>query len=159
MHGTTEVKRTSSAGEFLGRAAVEITNSVLRLTDGAAQEGDFDAFAAHILLPHDVSTFDGFGQIETRESLHRLFNNLRVFYDQIGVTDLLRHTLSAVFRDETTISAVHEVQLVQYGSLLTIDPYQVHSELEFVNGAWGVKRSRYAIPNQAALNAALVNMH
>ena len=157
MDGTYKTKQSFQVGEFLNRVAVEITNTLLRLTNDAARARDFEAFAAHILLPHDVSTFEGFERIETRESLERLFRNMMAHYDHIGVTDLSRRTLSAVFRDETTISAVYEVQPIQYGSVLTIEPYQVHCEIEFADGVWGVKRSRYAIPNQAALNAALVN--
>lgn len=121
------------------------------------RDRNFEAFAACVALPYEVSTFEGQERIETRDMLSRVFHNVLAFYDEVGVTDMIRRPLSAIFRDDVTISALYETQLVHFGTVLRREPYQVHCEIIHVDDAWRVSNGRYAISDDAAHNGALVN--
>jgi len=134
--------------------AKDVSEHLLDRTGTAMMADDFDAFAECFAVPHEIHTFEGHHLLETRADLREVFDRVRAYYLRENVSDMVRHCVSAEFRNEKTVAAVHESRLVS-GDRLVQDPYSVLSIICFVEGTWQITRSDYAIDNPKALVQAL----
>lgn len=108
---------------------------------------DFDAFLAHMHVPHSYTTQDGTqhtitNQIQMREA----FDCFRQYLTGLGITHFIRECTGAMFLCETKIIGGHVSEFLQNGTRVR-EPYDVMAVLELIDGAWGVVSSENALPN------------
>lgn len=139
----------------LAQDARDISNALLSRSGQALKSGDFEQFASCFAFPHEIETFAGSNLLETEEDLHQLFNAVRHKHVAMSVTDMVRHCISAEFHDDETVKATHETRLMN-GRFLVQDPYPCFSVIRFLDGAWRVASSCYAIPDAHALQDAFM---
>lgn len=136
-------------------SALAIAQGVIDRTGLGLMTGDFEVFAPCFCLPQDIETFDGRRHLETLADLRSVFDAVRAFHRKMGVTEMVRHCVTAEYRDPTTISCIHQTRLVR-GSLLLQKPYHVFSVLSFENDVWRSALSQYAVDDSPSLCRALV---
>jgi len=117
--------------------------------------GDFDLFADCFRFPQVIQTFEGMRYVETREDMRYVFHQVRKHFEKMGVTDAVRHVVTSTYRDENTISTIHQSRLIS-GYTLVQKPYNVLSTIERVDGVWLVAESQYAVDDSPSLCRALV---
>lgn len=136
-------------------SAKKISQRMLDQTGNGLLTGDFDLFADCFLLPQDIETFDDRRRLETRQDLFMIYNGVRAYHEKMGVTDMVRHVVTADFRDPKTISSIHQSRLVT-GSTLVQKPYNVFSVLHLKDDVWRIGQSQYAVDDAPGLCRALV---
>ena len=137
-------------------SAREITQYLLDKTGRAFLTGDFDAFQSSIALPYKLETFDGQSQVKTVEELHKLFQAVRAHHRNTNVTDMARHVVEAVFKDENTLVATYETRLLN-GTRLTQEPYPAFAVVIREDGQWKAKNMSFAIEDSPEHNALLMS--
>lgn len=132
-----------------------IHDDLLAQTGAALISGDFDLFSACFLLPQTVDTFDGRKLIETIEDMREVFSSVRSYHRKRNVTDIVRRSTEASFRDDETIVAVHTSRLLS-GSQLIGEALSAFSIIKRTSDGWKVASSQYAVLDDPALSAALI---
>ena len=135
--------------------AQSISQHLLDQTGRGLMTGDFDIFGACFQYPHKIETFDGERVVEDIDAMRAVFFDVRCYYEKSGVTDLVRHCVKAEFRDDKTVSAIHQSRLVA-GSTLVQKPYNAFSIIRCIKGKWLVTQSQYAVDDAPHLCRALV---
>ena len=140
------------------KIAREVAEDLLDRSGRGLTSGDFDLFADCFTLPKEMETFDGRRVIETRAELEAVFNDVRAYYQKIGMTRVDRHIVDAEYRNPTCIVSTHQTHVFS-GEELVQQPFDVLSVLAEKNGVWRVRHSEYAITDSTEHNAALVGPH
>lgn len=136
-------------------SAEQIAKRLLDQTGIGIATGDFDLFVACFALPLEIETFDGRRHLETIADIRGVFDAVRAHQEKMGVTDMVRHIVTAEFRDPSTISYIHQTRLVS-GSTLIQKPYNVYSVAQLEGSEWRVHHSQYAVDDSPSLCRALV---
>ena len=135
--------------------AKSIAEHLLDQTGWGLLNDDFKTFVKCFLLPQTVETFDGKRYLQNKNDVRVIFDGVRAHHEKMGVTDMVRHVVTADYRDMTTISSIHQSRIVQ-GPTLIQKPYNVFSVLKFVDGNWRIAQSQYAVDDSPSLCHALV---
>jgi len=136
-------------------SARAITTELLNRSGRAFVNGDFDAFLSCISLPYRLETFDGKRLVETEDQLRDVFEAVRMHHRKTSVTEMNRHVVEALFRDQDTILATFETRLL-HKNILTQAPYPVFAVIVRENGAWKTNNMTVAVEDSAAHNALLM---
>lgn len=137
------------------RKAQEISVDVLNRSGTSLMDGDFDAFSVCFHTPSYVETFEGMRLLRTQADLRNVYDNVRKYYQDAGVTKIIRECISARFEDENTISNMHITRLYRDTGTLDRRPFPVSSTLVRVGAMWKVNRAQYAIDDAPHHNQAL----
>ena len=132
----------------------QIADFLLQETGMASQTGDFSRFQICFHLPNAVETMDGKRVIRSALEMRNLFERVRAYHQQHGVTDVVRRIVTAQFQDAATIHAIHESRLLS-GAIQVHDVYQCFSELRRFDDRWKIVSSQYAIADSPVLNKLL----
>lgn len=135
--------------------AREIAEDLLDRSGRGLTRGDFDLFQGCFALPKEMETFNGRRVIETKEEMETVFDDVRAYYRNIGMTRVDRHIVDAEFRNQTCIVSTHR-SLVYGGDDLIQQPFDVLSVIELQDGVWRIRHSEYAITDSTDHNNALV---
>jgi hypothetical protein len=123
--------------------AMEIHNDLLDRTRAAYMAGDFDAFHACFALPFSIETFEGQRFVETREQHRAVFDGVSAMLRDMGVIDMYRRTVEAAFIAPDKIDTTFLSQYILPGYKVS-EEIVGNSILEWIDGAWKVRNSRYA---------------
>lgn len=121
---------------------VSVHEHLLEITRAAYFSGDEDAFVARFLLPQRVYTTAGDVTMTRPEDVSNLFHSQRARFLKLGVTDLVRVSISAEFLDEDTVKGTH-VSYMLRDRLLLMQPYPNTGILRRVGGLWKVADTQY----------------
>lgn len=134
--------------------AIEICDRMLEVTRAAYLAQDFEAFAQHFQLPHDIGTFEHESQIKDRTELRATFNRMCAQMTALGVIDLYRKTINAQFRDAHTIQATFLSRHVLKGAVFG-DEVISHGIMRHVGDRWLITESRYATMSSTISHALI----
>lgn len=137
------------------KTAREIAEDLLVRTGQGLITGDFKPFGDCFALPKEMETFEGRRVIKTEAELESLFNDVRAYYDKIGMTEMERHVVDAEFRNPNTIVSTHQSRLVAESELVQ-QPFDVLSVIELIEGVWRIRHSQYSIVDSEDHNIALI---
>ncbi len=139
------------------KTAKDVSEHLLRITAKALMQRDFELFATCFFLPQTMNTMGRRIVAETRFDLRRAFESNCDHLESIGVTELRRECVAAIFHGENRVEATHLSTLIANGEEV-VPPYPVFSVLEKVDGSWVIMSSEYALDDQSggakALHAA-----
>ena len=135
-----------------------ISQDLLDRSGAAYLSGKADAFVQCFALPHVIRTFETVQVIETRADLLAIFDAMRAYFRKVGLTDMVRHCLSAHLVGETTIRATHESRYLS-GTCLVQRPIVAMSTLRRIDDVWYVTEGQYAIQDAADHVTALTRRH
>ena len=138
-------------------AAQAIAQELLDITGQAIRVGDFATFSSCFTIPQLVETFEGQRILKTPGELQIAFEAVRAHHSRSGITEMVRHCVTAAFKDHETIDTVHETRLVS-GSVMAQAPYPAFSVLKFNGQKWQVSKCAYAIPDSERHNKALMGL-
>lgn len=119
--------------------------------------GDFEAFMLCFALPLVMETFEERRLYQTRSDIERVFNAVRNFRLENGVTDTVRDSVAAEYLDEDTIATTHVSQMMRPDNVLFGMPYPAYSLVRRINGEWRINFCQYAVDDLPQLNAALTS--
>ncbi|MEM7439229.1 MAG: hypothetical protein AAF393_06490 [Pseudomonadota bacterium] len=136
------------------QSAREVAESLLEQTGCAIESGDFDSFRPHFVLPQRVSTHLGTVTINSTAELFATFERVRWHYRGLGITNLDRRVLVAMYLDESSIFVVHCARMFR-GATEIRRPYKALSTLVNSDGIWRIKKCDYAIKDSLGHNRAL----
>lgn len=131
------------------KTAKEVSEHLLHITAKALMTQDFEMFAACFHLPQTMNTMGRRIVAETRFDLRRSFESNCRHLESIGVTELRRECVAAVFHGENRVEATHLSSLIADGKDL-VPPYPVFSVLERIDGNWIIMSSEYALDDHSA---------
>lgn len=117
-------------------------------------DGDFDTFSGIFHLPQAVDTLSGSACIETRDDLRAVFERVRAYHRDRGVTRITRRCVAAARRDADTIAATVECTLVARTRRL-LGPFSLLTLLRRFDGNWKIVSVQYIIPRAPDLNRAI----
>lgn len=140
-----------------GQSAKEISEMLLEKTGKALLSNNFDLFSECFALPHKIETPDSKRVLETPAEFKSIFDRVVSDYQNKRVTQLVRITEVAEFRNASRIEAMHITHLMS-GNTRVKDPFPCFSVLEFINGQWRATSSQYAVDNQTTVGRALAQM-
>lgn len=139
------------------KTAKEVSEHLLRLTGDALMSRNFEAFARCFHLPQTMNTMGRRIVAETRCDLRRAFESNCDHLAGLGVTELRRECVAAIFHGENRVEATHMACLLKDGQEL-VPAYPVFSVLEKRADHWVIMSSEYALDDQSggakALHAA-----
>ncbi|MEM7472662.1 MAG: hypothetical protein AAF340_15035 [Pseudomonadota bacterium] len=118
-------------------------------------EGDFDDYADSFTYPHVIITTEKTIKIEDLDDMKRLYDNIRVSYEKMGLTHASRQCLAAAFGVNGILQVTHVNHLMS-GTRRLNEPIPVYSNLvEGVDGNWRIFKAEYAIDKKLPFGAAL----
>ncbi len=132
----------------------DICEDMLARTGAAIMSGDFHSFLSCFHLPQKMETFSGYRMIETADDLRAVFDGVRKYMRDKGITRMVRRNINANFQDADTIVAMHETRMLR-GTFLAQPTYPSFSVLRRMNGVWKLTDTIYAIKDSAEHEAAL----
>ena len=135
-------------------AAASIGQMLLDRTGEGLMTGNWGLFISCFGFPHRMETFEGKDILQSPDDMRPRFDAVRATHKADNVTDLIRHTVSAGWVDDTTIHHTHQSRPLA-GTTLVLTPYTVFSVFERLAGRWLITSSQYAVANADNLNAAL----
>ena len=125
-------------------AARDISEAILEITGEALLSGDFDAFAAVFHVPHYMATMAGPVYMETQDDMRRVFDQMRVYFNEAGITQLNRKVTEARYVSDDAIESTHVSEILNPDGRPRGD-YPVFSVIEKIDGVWKVVRSEYVL--------------
>lgn len=136
--------------------ADEIADDMLFRTGRALTSGDPDSLKECFEFPFIIETQEGTRMIESDAGLLKIYENVRGYYDQNDVKDVVRTVVSAEFIDPNTIGTTSVARLMQSGGKQFRNPYPLFSTLSNVRGTWKLVSCTYAILDAPEHNKALL---
>ena len=139
------------------REAFEIADNLLYQTGKCLMSGDFEGMASHFHLPYFLETADGRRKVTTTEEMSDLFEDVRKFHRENGVTDLVRTVISANVLSPDAIGSTHVSRLIGHDSTPMKDPFPTYSLINLLVGDWKIASSIYVVLDNPGLSDALAN--
>ncbi len=136
------------------KTARDVSEHLLRITARALMSRDFELFATCFHLPQTMNTMGRRVVAETRFDLRRAFESNCDHFAELGVTDIRRECVAAVFHGENRVEATHISYICGDGREL-VPPYPVFSVLEKINDNWVIMSSEYALDDQSGFAKAI----
>ena len=136
-------------------SADEVVTDLLEKSGQAFLTDDFDAFHACIQLPYHLETFEGMRIVSSDAELRDLFLAVRAHPRKTNVTDMARHVVEAVYKDDDTVVATFETRLLN-GNTLTQAPYPVFVVVRRDDMGWEAQQMTFAIEDSPDHNALLM---
>lgn len=122
----------------------------------ALQAKDVNVFIDQFSFPYVLETLHGRNIVAGRAQMEEIFWRNVDYYDSIGMTDLVRRTVSAEFDGPDMIKAVYETTVFQAGTVAHRNRYMVYVEMQKSAERWRVTTSQYAISDSLAHSLALL---
>lgn len=137
-------------------AAEDIAEHVLFETGKSLFSGDFDHFAAYFCFPNVIETADSRTVICDPKALRAVFDDMRCYYRQMQVIDMVRAVVDAQFLDSDTVAATHVTSMVHADGVSRRNPYPIYSVLRRHDPLeWKFQSSLYVILDCETHNAML----
>ena len=136
------------------QTAFEVSEMPLETTRVAIFNGDFDAFAACVHLPHLMESAEDKKVLKTREDLRDVFLSVTEDIARKRVTNLVRICEIAEYRGNTRIKATHMTHMMS-GDQRVKEPFPSLSIIELIDGIWKVSASQYAVDKTTTVGRAL----
>jgi hypothetical protein len=137
-------------------AAEEIADLLLFETGIALLAGNFTRFSACFGLPHVIETADKRTVIQDLTGLRATFDELRRYYRETQVVDVVRTIVEARFIDSDTVGSTHVASLVHADGVTRRKPYPVYSVIRRHEPLdWKIMSSLYVILDSDTHNDAL----
>lgn len=137
-------------------AAEEIADLLLFETGIALRDGDFDRFAACFGFPHMIETADTSTVIYAPSELRSVFDNVRRYYCDTRVVDVVRTVVESRFIDCDTIGSTHVACLTYADGTSLRKPYPVYSVIRRHDPLdWKIMSSLYVILDSSTHNDVL----
>jgi len=137
-------------------AAEDIAEHVLFETGKSLFSGDFDHFAAYFCFPNVIETADSRTVIRDPKALRAVFDDMRCYYRQMQVIDMVRAVVEAQFLDSDTVAATHVTSMVHADGVSRRNPYPIYSVLRRHDPLeWKFQSSLYVILDCETHNAML----
>jgi hypothetical protein len=137
-------------------AAEEIADLLLFETGTALLAGDFDRFSACFGLPHVIETADTRSVIRDLTGLRKTFDELRRYYRDTQVVDVVRTVVEARFIDCDTVGSTHVASIVHAYGVTRRKPYPVYSVIRRHDPLdWRIMSSLYVILDSETHNDVL----
>ena len=136
------------------KTAKDVSEHLLRITAKALMTRDFDMFAACFHLPQTMNTMGRRVVAETRFDLRRVFESNCDHHEALGVTELRRECVAAIFHGENRVEATHLSTVLADGKEV-MPPYPVFSVLEKSDTGWLIMSSEYALDDDSAVAKAI----
>jgi hypothetical protein len=129
---------------------------VLFETGKSLFSGDFDHFAAYFCFPNVIETADSRTVIRDPKALRAVFDDMRCYYRQMQVIDMVRAVVDAQFLDSDTVAATHVTSMVHADGVSRRNPYPIYSVLRRHDPLeWKFQSSLYVILDCETHNAML----
>ena len=136
--------------------AREISEDLLCRTGQALMNGDFAQFMQCFALPQEMDTLDGRRMISSEQGMQEMFDGVRAYFSEKGVTELARVCVEASFLSPDTIATTHKSRLLN-GVTLIQDPYPAYAIVKQMGAQWKITFSQYAILDEPEHNQALMS--
>lgn len=137
-------------------AAEEIADLLLFETGTALLSGDFDRFSVCFGLPHVIETAESRTVIRDLDGLRNVFDDMRAYYRDTQVVDVVRTVVEARFLDADTVGSTHVASIVHADGVSRRKPYPVYSVLRRYEPLdWKIMSSLYVILDSDTHNAVL----
>lgn len=137
-------------------AAEEIADLLLFETGTALLAGDFDRFSACFGLPYVIEAADRRIVIRDLTGLRATFEELRRYYRDTQVADVVRTVVEARFIDSDTVGSTHVASIVHADGVSRRKPYPVYSVIRRHEPLdWRIMSSLYVILDSDTHNDAL----
>jgi hypothetical protein len=137
-------------------AAEEIAEHVLFETGKSLFSGDFDHFAAYFCFPNVIETANSRTVIRDPKALRAVFDDMRCYYRDMQVIDMVRAVVDAQFLDSDTVAATHVTSMVHAEGVSRRKPYPIYSVFRRHDPLdWKIQSSLYVILDCEAHNAML----
>lgn len=137
-------------------AAEDIAEHVLFETGKALLSGDFDHFAAYFCFPHVIETANSRTVIRDPKALRTVYDNMRSYYRDMQVIDMVRAVVDARFLDSDTVGATHVTSMVHADGVSRRKPYPIYSVFRRHDPLdWKIMSSLYVILDCETHNAML----
>lgn len=134
--------------------AEEIVEDLLYET-GRALSGEIHEIGDLFEVPQIMETPEGKRLVETEDDARRVLAGVRAYFEESGVTDIVRTVISAEFLSPDLIGSSHVTQLLREGGEPFRAPYPVYTITRRSQGLWRVSASIIAIMDCAKHVAAL----
>ena len=135
--------------------AMEIHQDLLDRSGEAMRTRNYAAFRDCFALPTVVETFRSRCALTTEDELSAFFEEVTRIRRGQHIQLLDRRSLSAEFRDASTIAAMHQTRHVYLGNILGDKAHVGFSILHLQDGLWRVAFSQYTVDPTNALDLAI----
>lgn len=137
--------------------AEDIAEDLLYRTGLALVEGQLDGVEDCFLLPHSMETTEGARIIRTPEDVRAVFEEVRSYFAESGVVNIVRTVVEARFVSDTEIETVHVSRLWRNSNERPETTYPVFSVIKLCDdGKWRSAHSNYAITDSRCHGSALL---
>ncbi|WP_299933453.1 nuclear transport factor 2 family protein [uncultured Pelagimonas sp.] len=134
--------------------AKHLVQTILETTGEALMEGCFATFSACFTLPQIIETFEKKRVVTSYTEWKGIFDDVRSYHRQLGVTQLVRTCLEVKVLSDEELRCTHETRLMNGNQLLS-RPFPVLSNMRRLDDGWKVTGSSYAIPDSLGYTRAL----
>ena len=135
--------------------AEDIAEELLYRTSNLLVADDAFKIAECFVLPQYLETVWGSRLIESEEEVLQVISQVRQYYLENNVSDLVRTVVSANFLDSDTVGSTHVSRLMRENGELFRAPFPVYSILRRVGDGWKIASTSYAILDAPEHNRAL----
>ncbi len=135
--------------------AEDIAEDLLCATGKALSNGDLDGIGSYFEVPQVMETLAGKRLVETEEDVRQVFEAIIGYFEENGITDVVRTVISSEFLSENVIGSTHVSQLMRSDGSPYHAPYPSYSVLRKTEGKWRISSSIYAIVDNPEHVAAL----
>ena len=137
--------------------AEDITEELLYRTGLALVEGRLDGVEDCFLLPHSMETTEGVRIVRTPEDVRRMFEEVRSYFADSGVVNIVRTVVEARFVSDTEVESVHVSRLWRNSDERPETTYPVFSVIRLCDDRkWRIAHSNYAITESRSHGSALL---
>lgn len=137
-------------------AAEEIADLLLFETGTALFSGDFDRFAACFGTPYVIETANDRIVLRDQSNLRATYDELRRFYRETEVVDVVRTVVEARFIDSDTVGSTHVASIIHADGVSRRKPYPVYSVIRRHEPLdWKIMSSLYVILDSTEHNNVL----
>lgn len=138
--------------------AEEIAEELLYRTGRALLEGVLEGVEDRFTLPHSLETTEGARIVRTPDDIHGIFREVRAYFAETGVVNMVRTVVEAKFISEAEIEAVHVSRIWRRGEEQPGSTYPVFCGLKLCDdGKWRIANSNYAITDSRRFCSALLS--
>lgn len=135
--------------------AEDIAEELLYRTGRIYLTGNLEHGIDYFEFPHSIETQDGNRVVETVDDFRTVFEAVRRYFKENGITDVVRTVVSAEFIERNLIGSTHVTRLMREDQLFRA-PYPAYSLLRQSGGTWRIAHSVFAIVDSPEHNAALL---
>ena len=118
------------ASPYDNLVAEDIAEDLLYRTGRALIDGKLEGVEDCFFLPQSMETTEGARIVRTPDDVRGVFEEVRSYFAESGVVNIVRTVVEAKFVSEQKIESVHVSRLWRYNKDLSETTYPVYSDIK-----------------------------